>query len=99
MPKYINAERVHGKCSFCRNRETCPEKRGSHWHCWHFDEKFAADVAELKRGEWIIKETARQKITYTRKQIAHCPYCGHMEDRKISKFCSECGADMRGKLE
>ena len=57
----------------------------------------SADVAEVKHGEWIIKKTTqyREKITYRRKQIAHCPYCGHMEDRTIPKFCSECGADMR----
>lgn len=59
----------------------------------------AVDVVEVKRGEWIVKNTERRKVFYCSKRIAHCPYCGHMEDRKIPKFCSECGADLRGEAE
>lgn len=61
------------------------------------DGKVCPEVVEVKCGEWIVKNTERRKVFYCSKRIAHCPYCGHMEDRKIPKFCSECGADLRGE--
>lgn len=39
-----------------------------------------------RKGKWIK----------TSVHIWRCPYCGWLESQK-SKFCCECGADMRGK--
>ena len=93
--KYINADEFERDCMFDRNCEDMQDV------IYKLRDYPPADVAEIKHGEWIIKKTSifREKITYTRKQIAHCPYCGHMEDRKIPKFCSECGADMRERKD
>ena len=63
------------------------------------DEMPSADVRENIHGEWIVKKTERRKVFYCTKKIAHCPYCGHMEDRNIPNFCSNCGADLRGETE
>jgi len=49
----------------------------------------AADVRTVVRGTWIRNEKYR---------FAHnCSVCGHIvfTGEKMSKFCPECGADMR----
>lgn len=88
MPKYINKERVRGKCSFCNRRTNCFERRGSHWNCWELDESFAADVVEVKHGVWQTDFG----IAFT------CSVCNRMTSKPYD-FCPNCGADMRGETK
>lgn len=44
-------------------------------------------------GKWI-PQTAYDGFTYWK-----CSECGHHNDFAITKFCFECGADMRGRKE
>lgn len=48
---------------------------------------------ERSKGEWVCKT----KSTFPQYQPDEykCPFCSHIENRK-TKFCCECGADMRG---
>lgn len=48
----------------------------------------AADVAEVKRGEWVTKETALGTCCI-------CSVCGSCPTMEY-KYCPYCGADMRG---
>lgn len=49
-----------------------------------------ADVVEVRRGEWIRDE---QSYFYHR---YNCSACGYRHLGEPTKFCGECGADMRG---
>lgn len=53
----------------------------------------AADVVEVRRGEWIRDE---QSYFYHR---YNCSACGYRHLGEPTKFCGECGADMRGELK
>lgn len=52
----------------------------------------AADVAEVKRGEWIMKETM------IRSPFAKNAYCSECleETARAYNFCPNCGAKMKG---
>ena len=50
----------------------------------------ATDVVEVRRGEWIRDE---QSYFYHR---YNCSACGYRHLGEPTKFCGECGADMRG---
>lgn len=93
MPKYINAEKVHGNCHFCKKEgKTCFDKRGSHRYCWEFDENFAADVVEVKRGKWERRPDPYGFFD----DIPVCSECGcTTKYREETHFCPHCGADMR----
>lgn len=45
----------------------------------------AADVREVKRGKWILKDDGR----------AHCSMCDMSGNSYIWNYCPNCGADMR----
>jgi rubrerythrin len=50
----------------------------------------AADVVEVRRGEWIKDEWS---LFYPR---YNCSVCGCIRLGEPTKFCPDCGADMRG---
>ena len=48
----------------------------------------AADVAEVKHGEWVYGEF----------DIPHCSECGvEVMPNNVSNYCPHCGAKMDGK--
>lgn len=63
----------------------------------------AADVVEVKHGEWIVNAQCNHKpyryknpemwVTYK------CSECGYSNGRKKSNYCPNCGADMRGRRD
>lgn len=49
------------------------------------DQTPAADVAEVRRGEWVYGEN----------EMCHCSECGNEEpEHAISPYCPYCGAQM-----
>lgn len=59
----------------------------------------AADVEEVRHGEWIIKTDYKTPVShaYIRKEKLYiCPYCGK-EYRQHMNFCGNCGAKMDGE--
>ena len=58
----------------------------------------AADVREVKRGEWIIHNELIENVILDEKEIYQCSECGYRKVRK-SCFCPNCGADMRPLYE
>ena len=76
-------------CENCYHGEVCTYRRASHDKivlCEHWQP--TADVVEVKRGKWEINCDG------------YYPYCSNcMTEPKsgvMSKYCPECGADMRG---
>jgi hypothetical protein len=59
----------------------------------------AADVVERKRGEWVLGHVEPGYFTPGGNRPWVCSECGQVEswhlDRPKTKFCGECGADMR----
>jgi len=55
---------------------------------------------ERKKGEWI-KEDLSGYLTPGGNSIYHCSECGHTEGPwphpRLTNFCPNCGADMRGE--
>ena len=75
--------------SYCRPKQNCRED------CSFYDaitQSPAADVRENVRGHWIVKEDAW--ITSYK-----CSCCGTTWSMDLcdDRFCSHCGADMRGE--
>lgn len=60
--------------------------------------KYAPTVEERPRGEWIYKLDV-DWIDGERTHYFTCPFCSKIYINKKHKFCSECGADMRGEGE
>ena len=58
----------------------------------------AADVRPVVKGEWRRCELDDAPGFYTRPFIYYCDNCGQVT-AVITNFCSNCGADMRGKEE
>ena len=57
-------------------------------------------LQEVKSGEWIPYETQVPWGDGTTDVIMfRCSICGYEEQDWQSKFCPNCGADMRGKKE
>ena len=111
MTEYINRETVelklHGKCEFCKKRDTCCRRFGSHYYCWEFDDVLfpVADVQEVKHGKWQITEY----------DYYDCSVCGNsyyngcesgaearqrLDERPydVYKYCPNCGAKMDGEM-
>lgn len=88
MPEkeYIEREAV---CSKCKNKSHCEVSFYEKQKCPVYKAS-AADVAEVKRGEWVEYQTPN---------IICCSECDWATgvDEKSFKFCPNCGADMRGK--
>ena len=81
--------------SLQNNPHSSPQVRQIHRHEHrHFlvlvDQQPSADVVEVRRGEWIRDE---QSYFYHR---YNCSACGYRHLGEPTKFCGECGADMRG---
>ena len=71
----------------------------------------AADVVEVRRGEWIVKKRHTDSenayidgVYYAGAFCSECDYCIHESlgsygypTLKTTNFCPNCGADMRGK--
>lgn len=101
MAEYIDRETVelklHGKCEFCKKRDTCCSRFGSHYYCWEFDDVLfhVADVQEVKHGKWIEKE---EDLGYDVYQCSVCKeeYCletGSPQENNYD-YCPNCGARM-----
>ena len=79
----------HFVCEFCN--EHCSDEPCEPSDCeWmqFIESEPAADGVERKRGEWIKRPDERI-----------CPFCNDRHSYfggAEKKFCSECGADMRG---
>ena len=62
--------------------------------------QMAIKALERKNGKWIPHET---QISWgdgtTDVTIFRCSVCGYEEQDWQSKFCSKCGADMRGDTD
>ena len=58
-----------------------------------------ADVVERKRGEWVLGHVEPGYYTPGGNRPWICSECGQVEtwhlDKPKTKFCGECGADMR----
>ena len=55
----------------------------------------AADVEEVKHGEWIEQYDADDDPLFRRKWV--CSVCGEWQTYGTTKRCPECGAKMDGK--
>lgn len=79
--------RAKGFCTLCQNYNYCIEdsldRRGSHKNCWQPFELPAADVAEVKHGEWNMSNG-----DYL------CSACNQYSDRCYYDYCPNCGAKM-----
>ena len=94
MAEYIEREALVSICkqiiSDDWNNRTAPESWADAYECFIEDiaEQPAADVAEVRHGEWIYGEF----------DIPHCSECGkEVLPNQISKHCPDCGAKMDGK--
>ena len=87
-----------------RNLPDCAVKYGHGQYCYlvaktMVQDEPAADVAEVRHGEWIIKTDYKMPLShaYIRKEKLYiCPYCGKAY-RQNMNFCGNCGAKMDGK--
>ena len=86
MPRYINEDDF---CEYIR-KSTTPS--GAEWTVSKIKEMPAADVAEIKHGEWVVNFSATNLFDF------YCSNCNHFHTVR-SNFCSNCGADMRGETE
>ena len=70
----------------------------------------AADVGEIRHGEWLVYESDKPHGPYDSKEWYKCSVCGEdahgrcVDDEWysypiLSDFCSNCGARMNGKDE
>lgn len=97
MTDYINREEAKKTtCGLCRWEGTsnCEE-------CEHpIDDISAADVVERKVGEWevrIVEDEGYDPFGFFKKRY-YCSVCGHWQTHGKTKFCHNCGAEMkRGK--
>ena len=99
MAEYINRETVqlklHGKCEFCKKRDTCYNRWGSHRYCWELDDVLfpTADAVEVKRGEWELQYPEHNYLIY---KCNKCDcYVGFSSNVKMYNYCPNCGAKMR----
>lgn len=57
----------------------------------------AADVRPVVKGEWlkIKQESIYQLPTFY--YVYSCSICGHRPAERLTNFCPNCGADMKGE--
>ena len=100
LEQFMVSRKIRGDCKFCRNYEICVaqglNRRGSHLYCWQKIILPAADVAEVRYGEWVEKPNPWGQDgshTYV------CTYCNEQISILGNKpnYCSYCGAKMDGK--
>ncbi len=54
----------------------------------------AADVVEVRHGEWVVKDL--NNPLYESKKAPHCSVCGEMSFIRWD-YCPDCGAKMNGE--
>lgn len=85
-------------CENCYHGEVCTYRRASHNKivlCEHWQP--AADVVEVKRGEWVMDEIAGMKVCSECKGVILGTVFGQwLFVNMETMWCPHCGADMRG---
>ena len=93
MPRYIDADKLSENMI---ERVNNPAIRS--WLLSLINESPTADVAEVKRGEWIDESTVKEYYVDTYR----CTLCGHTfvldetPDELGYNYCPNCGAKMEG---
>lgn len=105
MSKYINADTViqalRETIDRCKDSESFTRTvRAAENMILIIDRTPAADVVEVKHGEWIDGNRQTWNGTYWFIYCSECLHerkdCNHDND---TPFCPNCGADMRGETE
>jgi hypothetical protein len=99
MARYIDADELNDEYYELFHHGTMAVKRALPVFVDLLDKQPAADVVEVKHGEWIVAEECKTPLShgYIRTEKTYiCPFCTH-HFRKKMKFCGECGAKMDGE--
>ncbi len=91
MKEYI--EREAAKKAFCQ--PLCYYKGTGKCEMCPVDAIPAADVVEVRHGEWIYDCERTMGDGWTYKQY-HCSACGKQEIGAMQNYCPNCGAKMDG---
>ena len=91
--------RGQGICILCQKYNYCLNWRGSHKYCWQPFELPAADVAEVKHGEWEHERDIDDLMSDYR--CSNCNFDDTFYDSvvyRFYKYCPYCGAKMDGGI-
>lgn len=93
MSRYVDADELQrkmcGERCGCEYEDCGSVEEGGCVYAQFLSLAPTADVAPIHYGKWIISSDG---------YYPYCSECHHRPEGKLSNYCPECGADMRGKV-